>query len=385
ERRKWIDEASYLHALNFCMLLPGPEAQQLATYVGWRLHGVRGGIVAGALFVAPGAVVMAALAWIYVVYGSTSLLSALFFGVKAAVVAFVAEAIFKIGKRALKRRADVAVAATSFLALAVLGAPFPLVILAALLAGYLNAPPASAATDAPSTKAASTWRVALVWIAVWLAPLAASFALLGPDHVVTRVGVLFAGLALVTFGGAYAVLAWLADVAVRSEHWLTAAQMADGLGLAETTPGPLVLVNQFVGFLAGWSEGGIVVALLAAAMASWQTFAPSFVWIFAGAPYADAFRRNPRIESALRMVTAAVLGVVAALAFWFAVHVLFTRTAPLATPWGRVIDLPALASFDPAAAAIALAAAFALIRLKLNPLAVVAAAAAAGAAARLLA
>lgn len=375
--RKWIDEPTYLHSLNYCMLLPGPEAQQLATYVGWRMHGVKGGVAAGALFVLPGAVVMAALSWIYAVYGQTTALAAIFYGVKAAVVAFVLEALFKIGKRALKARRDAYAAAAAFVALALFGAPLPLVILAAFAAGYFLA--TRDVFEAPTQRAVKPpWRTALLWAALWLAPLAASYVFLGADHVVTKVGLLFAGLAVVTFGGAYAVLAYLAQVAVAGEGWLTAAQMADGLGLAETTPGPLVLVNQFVGFLAGWNEGGIVVALACAAMASWQTFAPSFLWIFAGAPYAEQLRADPRMAGALRMTTAAVLGVVGNLAFWFAAHVLFTRSAPIATPWGHAIASPALSSFDTIATLIAILCAIALIRFKANPLLVVGAAAFAG-------
>jgi chromate transporter len=375
--RKWIDEPTYLHSLNYCMLLPGPEAQQLATYIGWRLHGVKGGVVAGALFVLPGAAVMAALSWIYAVYGQTAALSAIFYGIKAAVVAFVAEALFKIGKRALKARRDAYAAAAAFVALAFFGAPFPLVILAAFVAGYLLTP--RAAAESPSAaRIDPPWREALVWAALWLAPLAASYLLLGADHVVTRVGALFASLAVVTFGGAYAVLAYLAQVAVAGEGWLTAAQMVDGLGLAETTPGPLVLVNQFVGFLAGWKEGGLGLALACAAMASWQTFSPSFLWIFAGAPYAERLRADPRMAGALRMTTAAVLGVVGNIAFWFATHVLFTRAAPIATPWGYEISTPMLSSLDPAAALVAISCGSALIFFKTNPLAVVCSAALAG-------
>lgn len=384
DQRRWIDEQSFLHALNFCMLLPGPEAQQLATYVGWRLHGVKGGVAAGALFVLPGAAFMAALSWIYAVYGRTAALSAIFFGVKAAVVAFIAEALVKIGKRALRSRADLVAAGLAALAIGLFGVAFPLVILTALLAGFVLTPARSAAPVPPTEGQRKTVAVALAWGLIWFAPLAAAFVFLGPDHVVTKVGLLFAGLAVVTFGGAYAVLAFLAQAAVGGEGWLTAAQMADGLGLAETTPGPLVLVNQFVGFLAGWNEGGLVIALSAAAMASWQTFAPSFVWIFAGAPFAEALRADARMAGALKMTTAAVLGVIANLGFWFAAHVLFTRIVSIATPWGHVIAAPAFGSFDAAAIAIAIIAGAALIRFKANPIVVVLAAAAAGAAARLV-
>jgi len=389
DERKWVDEDTYLHSLNYCMLLPGPEAQQLATYVGWRLHGVKGGVAAGALFVLPGAILILALSWIYAVYGATPALAAAFYGVKACVVAFILEALVKIGRRALKSRLDIAVAAASFAALALFGAPFPLVILAAMAAGYFSSKPAQPLNAAPQAKmnVRESLRTSLVWTLLWFAPLLVSLLLLGPEHVITKVGVLFATLAVVTFGGAYAVLAYLAQQAVEAEAWLTAAQMLDGLGLAETTPGPLVLVNQFVGFLAGWQAqgGGLWVAVAAAAMASWQTFAPSFVWIFAGAPYADRLRTNPRAVGALRMVTACVLGVIASLAFWFAAHALFTQTISLTTPWGHTIAAPDLASLDPYAVLMVAAAAVALMRFKANAVLVVLAAAAAGYALRLAA
>ncbi|MEE2690895.1 MAG: chromate efflux transporter [Pseudomonadota bacterium] len=382
DERKWVDEDTYLHSLNYCMLLPGPEAQQLAAYIGWRLHGVKGGLAAGLLFVAPGAALILALSWIYAAYGAAPAIVAGFYGVKAAVLAFVVEAFAKIGRRALKTRLDAAVAAASFAVLTLFGAPFPLIVLAAMAAGYVWAKPhaPAKAPEAARAPAGAPVKTALVWAFVWLAPLAASFVLLGPDHLLTKVGALFATLAVVTFGGAYAVLAYLAQQAVDAQGWLTAAQMVDGLGLAETTPGPLVLVNQFVGFLAGWQAqgGGPAIALAAAAMASWQTFAPSFLWIFAGAPYADRLRSNPRAAGALRMVTASVLGVIASLAFWFAAHVLFIRTAPATTPWGHVVAAPDLLSLDPYAALIAAAAAVALIRFKANAILVVLAAAAAG-------
>lgn len=389
EERRWIDEPSYLRALNYCMLLPGPEAQQLAAWAGWRLHGVAGGVIAGALFVLPGAFIVLALSFVYALYGATPALAALFYGVKAAVIAFVVEALMKIGRRALKARLDLAVAVAAFAALALFGAPFPLVILAAGAAGFIlsGREPRAAAAAGPPLDARKGLTTALIWAGLWLAPLALSFIILGPDHLLTRVGALFATLAVVTFGGAYAVLAYLTQQAVDIQGWLTAAQMVDGLGLAETTPGPLVLVNQFVGFLAGWQAagGGLTLAVAAAAMASWQTFAPSFLWIFAGAPYADRLSSDPRFSGALRMVTAAVLGVIAAIAFWFSAHVLFTRTIPLETPWGHVIPAPALASLDPAAIALAALCALALIRFKANAVLVVLAASAAGFAVKTLA
>lgn len=383
DRKKWIDEPRYLHALNYCMLLPGPEAQQLATYIGWLLHGVRGGIVAGALFVLPGALVVFGLSWLYVLHAQTPLVAALFYGVKAAVLAFVVEALVKIGKRALKTRIDLWIAGLAFGALYLFGVPFPLVVVAAALFGLVrarNAPtPAPAAKiDKASTRGALA--AAAMWGALWLAPLAVALIVLGRGHVLTDVGVLFSELAVVTFGGAYAVLAYLQQQAVDAHGWLSAGQMIDGLGLAETTPGPLILVNQFVAFLAGWqAEGGSFgLAVACAAMASWCTFAPSYLWIFAGAPYAERLRHNRFAAGALATITAAVLGVIANLALWFGLHVIFARDLALTTPWGRTLSVPELMSFEPLAALIALGAAVALIRFKVNVLLVILACALAG-------
>jgi chromate transporter len=389
EEKKWIDEARYLHALNYCMLLPGPEAQQLATYVGWLLHGVRGGVIAGALFVLPGALVVFGLSWLYAAHAQAPLVGALFYGVKAAVLAFVVEALVKVGRRALKTRMDLAIAGLAFLALYLAGLPFPLVIIAAAIFGVWRgrgAPaPRVAQIETTQPSARRALAAALLWGAVWLAPPALAVANLGPDHILSRIGVLFSQLAVVTFGGAYAVLAYLAQQAVEAQGWLTAGQMIDGLGLAETTPGPLILVNQFVGFLAGWQAegGGLALAAAAAAMASWCTFAPSFVWIFAGAPFAEGLRRNRFAAGALGAITAAVLGVIANLAFWFGLHVIFRRETAVAAPWGRALTAPELASFDWIAATIAAAAAVALIRFRVNVLLVIAACAIAGLAARL--
>ncbi len=386
EEKKWVDEQRYLHALNYCMLLPGPEAQQLATYVGWLLHGVKGGLVAGALFVLPGALVVLALSWLYLAHGSAPMVEAAFFGVRAAVVAFVIEALIRISRRALKTSADYWIAAACFAALTLFAVPFPLIIIAAALIGAFARNRRGAATAdefsepiaQPST--ARSLRAAALWSFAWLAPLGLTFAALGPDHVLSRVGALFAKLAVVTFGGAYAVLAYLREQAVEVEGWLSPEQMIDGLGLAETTPGPLVLVNQFVGFVAGWQAegGGVPVALAAALMATWMTFAPSFLWIFAGAPYAEGLRRNAKASAALAAITAAVLGVIANLAFWFAVHVLFRRTFAAPTPSGARIDLPHFQSIDVLALAICVATAIALIRFRANAIIAVVAAALAG-------
>ncbi|HYE42584.1 MAG TPA: chromate efflux transporter [Caulobacteraceae bacterium] len=369
DERRWIDEPRYLHALNYCMLLPGPEAQQLATYVGWLLKGVRGGVLLGLLFILPGALVVGLLSWIYAAWGRTGWSEALFYGIKAAVVALVFEALVKVGRRSLKGPADLAIAVAALAALSLFSVPFPLVVLAAGLIGLsrarrggVDSEPDGIERRQPSV--AGALKAAAVWGGAWLAPLATSFLVLGPGHVVTQVGRLFSTLAVVTFGGAYAVLAYVKQEAVETHGWLSSAQMIDGLGLAETTPGPLILVNQFVGWMAGWGEGGVAVAVACALMASWCTFAPSFLFIFAGAPWAEALRRNARAKGFLAGVSAAVLGVIAHLGLWFALHVLFARTGQAAAPWGASVDYPVLVSFDPVAAALAVAAAFALMRLK---------------------
>jgi chromate transporter len=383
EENKWISEARYLHALNYCMLLPGPEAQQLATYVGWLLHGVRGGVAAGALFVLPGALVVLALSWLYVLHGTTPAVAALFVGVKAAVLGFIVDALLRIGRRALQGGVDAAVAGAAFVALYLFGTPFPVVILVAAAIGMIgmrDGATGSAETVRAQPSARKSLLAAAGWGAAWLAPVALLPAALGPEHMLTQVSLLFSQLAVVTFGGAYALLAYLQQQAVEVLGWLTPGQMIDGLGLAETTPGPLILVNQFVGFVAGWQAegGGLCLALAAAALASWCTFAPSFVWIFAGAPYAELLRRNRSVAGALRAVTSAVLGVIGSLALWFGLHVLFAARAEIAMPWGRALVLPEPGSFQWIAALIALAAAIALMRFRANAAVVVIACAAAG-------
>ncbi|MGE0596669.1 MAG: chromate efflux transporter [Hyphomonadaceae bacterium] len=382
--KRWVDEARYLYALNYCMLLPGPEAQQLATYIGWLLHGVRGGLIAGTLFVLPGALIVFALSWLYVAHGQAPLVMALFYGVKAAVLGFVVDALARIAQRALKSWLEAAIAAAALLALYLFGAPFPLVILASLALGLLAARGLSGAPLAPDPaaraqpSAARALRAGAVWLALWLAPLAIVLAVFGEGHVLAQVGLLFSQLALISFGGAYALLAYLQQQAVDGYGWLTQAQMIDGLGLAETTPGPLVLVNQYVGFLAGWREGGFALAAAGAALATWCTMAPSFAWIFAGAPFAERLRRSAYAQAALRAVTAAALGIIAALALWFAQHVIFRENTVFSAPWGRSLDLPLAAAFDPIAALIAVFSATALIRFKANAALVVLAAAVAG-------
>jgi chromate transporter len=380
EQRQWIDEARFQRMLAFCMLLPGPEAQQLATYIGWRLHGWAGALIAGWLFVIPGALIVLALSWLYVSYGALPLVAAAFDGVKCAVVALVVEALIKVGKRALKTRAAVVIAIAAFVVL-VLGAPYPLVIIAAGVLGatFLAFPFAEEAPpqtlDRPPREGRGSMRLAFYWLILWLAPVALIGVTLGVDHVLFQVALLFSILACVTFGGAYALLAYLATEAA-ARGWLTPAQMIDGLGLAETTPGPLILVNEFVGFLAGWSSGGLGLAFAGAALALWCTFAPSFVWIFAGAPIAEKLEANPRAAGALAAITAAVLGVIAKLALFFAAHALFAAQVRLGP-----VELPDIASARLWMVALAVFAGVALIRLKANLLLVLGACALAGLAA----
>jgi chromate transporter len=332
DERRWISEQRFLHALNFCMLLPGPEAMQLATYIGWRLHGTIGGLAAGLLFVLPGAAIVLALSIAYAYFGKVPLVEAAFLGVKAAVLVIVIEALLRVAKRALRGPYDVAIAAAAFVAIFFFAVPFPLIIAAAAAIGFLlasaashRAPAASPARLEPVPLSRTIATVAL-WIAIWVVPLLAAAAIFGRAHVTTDVSLFFSKLAVVTFGGAYSVLAYMAQQAVETYGWLTAGEMLDGLGLAETTPGPLILVTEFVGFLAGFRQGGepkLAFGLLGAGLTLWATFAPCFLWIFAGAPYVERLSANPRLAGALAGVTAAVVGVILNLSLWFALHVLF--------------------------------------------------------------
>lgn len=335
DEKRWLSESEYLSALNFCMLLPGPEAMQLATYVGWRTHGVPGGLAAGLLFVLPGAAVVLALSAVYAALGDVPVVEAVFVGIKAAVLAIVFEALLKVARRALKGRSDWLIAAAAFLAIFVFKVPFPLIILTAAIVGYLRAAGSQDALQpSPGVLRSSPRRgsrdntiataaTVLTWATIWLAPLAALWLVLGPGHLLTQIGWFFSKLAVVTFGGAYAVLAYMAQEVVQNYGWLDATEMVDGLGLAETTPGPLILVTQFVGFLAGFKEGGWALALAAAVVTLWMTFAPCFLWIFAGAPYVDWLNAQPKLKGALSAVTAAVVGVILNLSIWFSLNVLF--------------------------------------------------------------
>jgi chromate transporter len=344
ERRRWIDDAAYLRALNFVMLLPGPEAQQLSIWCGWRLRGVRGGLVAGLAFVLPGAAVMAALTFLYIGYGRLPLVQAVFFGVQAVVLAVVAQALARVAARALNGSLAWGLAVVAFALLFFFDVPFPAVVLGAGVTGALVSGRFSDAgrDDAPENGARGSWRAsaatALLWAGIWAVPVVAAALWLGGDHELVALGRFFAGQAAVTFGGAYAALSYVAQAAVEQRQWLTAPEMIDGLGLAETTPGPLVLVFQFVGGLAGARFDGLgsAGAALGMAMVVWVTFAPSFLWVFALAPHLDALMRRPALAGALQAITAAVVGVMANLALWFALHVLFEDIAARHFGWLRL-------------------------------------------------
>ncbi|TPI78448.1 chromate efflux transporter [Mesorhizobium sp. B2-8-9] len=404
EERRWIGEERFLHALNYCMLLPGPEAQQLAVYIGWLLHRTAGGLVAGSLFVLPGALVMLGLSSFYMIYNDAPVVEALFFGVKAAVLAVVVEAVIRIGKRALKNRAMIVIAVAAFLAIYVARVPFPLIVLAAGLIGWIGnrfAPRLFSGSAHGKGSVAdikgvvdlmfergelghtvpTRWHAArtiAIWLPLWLGPVALVALLAGPGSVWTQIGGFFSLMAVVTFGGAYAVLAYVAQAAVTSFGWLSPGQMVDGLGLAETTPGPLILVLQFVGFAAAYRHAGAINPLLAGSLGSaltlWATFVPCFFWIFLGAPYIEQLRQNKALAAALGAITAAVVGVIMNLALWFALHVVFGKVASVG--WG--VEVPVLSSLDWRAALLSAAAMVAMFRLKLGMLPTLAGSALAG-------
>ena len=350
ENRHWLTEDQFLRALSFCMLLPGPEAMQLATYAGWKRAGIIGGLIGGGLFVIPGALVIAALALSYGAYGGLPVVQSLFLGVKATVVIIVIEALIRIAKRALIAPAHLVIAGLAFVALFVLALPFPLVIGMAALAGAMLQRDHTGASTAPPANLMGSLRVIVIGGIIWFAPLV-PIALAG-DEFLLDVGGFFAKLAVVTFGGAYAVLAYMTQEVVVSYGWLTTAQMMDALGLAETTPGPLILVTQFVGMTAGLADGGMGRALIAGALTLWMTFVPCFIWIFAGAPLIDWLDGRPRLRGALAAITAAVVGVIANLSLWFALHVFFGTVNPL--HWGPVRSIwPDLTTAQPAAIGLA--------------------------------
>ncbi|MGK7864984.1 chromate efflux transporter [Falsiroseomonas sp. E2-1-a4] len=383
DQRRWVSDARFLHALSFCNLLPGPEAQQLATYLGWLLHGVRGGVAAGMLFILPGAVVMLVLSVVYVTFGQVPLVAALFFGLKAAVLVLVVEALLRVARRALKTGAAWAVAGAAFLALFAFDVPFPFVVLSAALIGYLlpwafrasdhgkakDGPPAlldavlAADPERPARLAAQAWRAGWIAVALWLFPTALLIGTVG--GVFADIAWFFSVMAVVTVGGAYAVLAYVAQEAVQGYGWLTADQMLVGLGLAETTPGPLILVLQFVGFLGGHGAGGIAYGVLASILVLWVTFAPCFAWIFLGAPFVERLHGNRKLTGALAAVTAAVVGVILNLALWFGLRVLFAEVREVRLGI-LALDLPVPGSLDVLALALASLAAVCVFWLKLG-------------------
>jgi chromate transporter len=367
DEKKWIDEPRYLHALNFCMLLPGPEAQKLATYVGWLLHGVRGGLAAGILFVLPGALVMLAFSLLYVLGRGIPAVEGALFGIKAAVLVIVVEALLRIGRRGLKTRLLLGVAALAFIGIFFLDLPFPLIVAAAGVIGFFTTEKKELLQFSENPGAwRQSLRATLVGLALWLAPVALVVATLGTGHVLFDIAAFFSKLAVVSFGGAYALLAYMAQEAVEHYQWMSAPEMVDGLGLAETLPGPLIKVTQFVGFLAAYRDAApfspVGAAVLGAALTTWVTFVPPMMLIFAGAPFIEPLRANPRLSGALAAITAAVVGVILNLTIWFALHVLFAdveeaRAGPLR--WY---------AFDPAAldwkaALLALLAALLMLRL----------------------
>jgi chromate transporter len=406
EEKRWIGEERFLHALNYCMLLPGPEAQQLAVYIGWLLHRTAGGLVAGTLFVLPGFVAIMALSWLYAGLGDVPVVEALFFGLKAAVLAIVLEAVVRIGRRALRSRAMLVIAAAAFVAIFVFDVPFPLIILAAGAIGLLGARAglaaflggghrgigAAALADADSAlgeampghaRPSLAWSLKLAgtFLLLWLGPVLILLLILGSDDVFSQIAVFFSKMAVVTFGGAYAVLAYVAQQAVETYGWLQPGEMLDGLGLAETTPGPLIMVVQFVGFLGAFREPGalnpFVAGTLGGVLTTWVTFVPCFLWIFLGAPFVETLRGNRALGGALAAITAAVVGVILNLAIWFGLHVLFGEVRTVER-FGMSLDVPVPATIDAAALVLMLAALLAVFRFKVGMLAVLAACSAAG-------
>ena len=404
DEKKWIGEERFLHALNFCMLLPGPEAQQLATYIGWLLHKVKGGLVAGTLFILPGLVAIMALSWVYVLYGSAGPVAALFFGLKAAVLAIVFQAVIRIGSRALGNLARLGLAAAAFAAIFLFDLPFPLVVLGAALIGFAAARLGSTAfaaggghggsgaglPDAESalgtrmpaharSSGAALARTAAILLLLWLVPVALLAA--AGAGTFADIALFFSKMAVVTFGGAYAVLSYVAQAAVEEHGWLRPGEMLDGLGLAETTPGPLIMVTQFVGFLGAFRnpEGlsPLLAATLGGLLTTWVTFVPCFLWIFIGAPFVERLRENRALAGALSAITAAVVGVVLNLALWFAIHYLF-RSVAEARIGPIEVDLPALGSIDPAAALLSALALVAVFGFRFGMLSVIGACGLAG-------
>jgi len=386
DEKKWVSEERFLHALNYCMLLPGPEAQQLATYIGWLLHGYKGGLTAGLLFVAPGFLAIMTLSILYVSLQDTTWLPALLFGLKAAVLAVVLEAVQRISRRVMRTGLTLTISTLAFVALFFFAVPFPAVVLSAAIAGWsisrwlpqylpVKAPAESdgpvrivdrRAAEGNAPTLARSVRVVAVWGAVWAAPIVAVTLMFGTGSVFTTIALFFSKAAVVTFGGAYAVLAYIAQQAVEHYGWMQPGEMLDGLGMAETTPGPLIQVVQFVGFLAAYRNpgelGAMTAAVAGATLTTWVTYSPCFLWIFLGAPYVEALRRNRDLAASLTAITAAVLGVIVNLAVWFALHVLFAEVHEVAGPLGLRLTVPNVATLDVFALAIAVVSLLALLR-----------------------
>jgi chromate transporter len=408
DEKRWVSEGRFLHALNYCMLLPGPEAQQLATYIGWLMHRTAGGLMAGSLFVLPGILAIMGLSYIYAAYGNVWYVEALFFGLKAAVLAIVLQAVVRVGNRALRDRVMMMMAAVAFVAMFFFAVPFPIIIIAAGAIGYFGAmsgrPEFAGAEHGGAKDAAEdsmlgdevpeharpnaprTLRVGLIWLLLWLAPVAALLIALGPANTFSQIALFFSKMAMVTFGGAYAVLAYVAQQAVDHYQWLRPREMLDGLGMAETTPGPLIMVLQFVGFMAAYRDPGSLPPMLAATLggllATWVTFTPCFLWIFVGAPYIEKLRGNKGLAGALSAITAAVVGVILNLSIWFALHTVFKETTPVRS-FGLSFDMPVSSSVEIPALVLAIAAAIAIFRFNLGMLTVLAGSCVAGVALRL--
>ena len=400
EELKWVSEKRFLHALNFCMLLPGPEAQQLTIYLGWLLHRVRGGVVAGTLFVLPGALTVLVLSIIYVTYQQEMLVSSIFFGVKAAVLAIVITALWRLARKTLRKKLLIGITIAAFLASFVFAVPFPIVIVGAALATYFfgEAPVQTAGSDEEgegriidswvaaggSPKPHRAFVVAAICAFLWLAPIAVLYGWLGAGHVYVQEAMFFSKMAVVTFGGAYAVLSYMAQQTVGHYGWISAGEMLDGLGMAETTPGPLIMVTQFVGFMGAYHSPGaldpMMAGCLGALVTTWVTFAPCFLWIFLGAPYIEALRGNRVLAAALTGITAAVVGVVLNLAIWFGLRVMFAELSDVALLGldGIAVSLPVMSSFDPLAGAILAGALVAITSFGVGMIKVLAVCAAAG-------
>jgi len=406
EEKRWIGEARFLHALNFCMLLPGPEAQQLTIYLGWLMHERRGGLLAGVLFVLPGMLAVMVLTCIYALYGEVDVVAAMFFGLKAAVLAIVLQAVVRIGKKALRNSVMATLAGLSFMGIFFFDIPFPVIIIAAAVIGalsgrygvrsFLGGGATATGEEAVSTEssilgeevpdharpgASRVLGISIVLLLLWATPVIGLVLFLGPDNVFVDISVFFSKMAVVTFGGAYAVLAYVAQAAVETYGWLEPGEMLDGLGLAETTPGPLIMVTQFVGFLGAFRDAGgltpLVAGILGGLLTTWVTFVPCFLWIFMGAPYVEQLRQSQVLSAAFVAITAAVVGVILNLAVWFALHVMFKDVGTFEA-FGLRVAVPDLMTLDPIAVALVVTALIAVFVFRVGMIALLGAAAVVG-------